>query len=342
MTLTPIENLEESLRALGKRANFSFSRKQAVRDRVFRMIGQVELADAIIEGKQKASVLVSLRVLKRALLPDKISFSMPVTVAMMMLVFVSSIVTGALAQGANPADALFPVKKVLERIELAFISNPVSKAKVTLNIADDRIRHLGYSVNNEATLVKVLQESQLALVNAKSALQKISAQPAGDSESDLVNKLTALLNDQKEILNSIDKKDTSADVKKVVVAIRETLDAGDAAQLVKDSAKEDTNSGLDNSVAVKPTNVIKPETIAPLLQGRQTITGRLITSGGQPAIYSNGRIYLIKYLTINIDLSQYIGTDFVVITGDIVGNEITAYQIAINGKVVVEQLPLKS
>ncbi|MBU1082972.1 hypothetical protein KKE14_00830 [Patescibacteria group bacterium] len=331
MTNHSSEHLEESLRTLGKRADLSFTKKQAIRDKVFRMVGQVELADAIIAGKQKASVLVSLKSLKKALLPDKISFSMPATVAMMMVVFASSVITGALAQGARPTDMLFPVKKVLESIEIAFISNPVSRAKVKLNIADERMRHLESSADSGEALVKVLKESQIALVNAKVALEKVAPTEGSDEPASvLLEKFSALLSDQKAILSSLDKKTESENVKKAVVAIRETLDA-DAAKLIEDNA--DT---LDNSVVVKPTNVTKPEAVAPLLQGRQTITGRLITSSGQPAIYSTGKIYLIKNLVSVSTLSQYIGTDFVIITGDIVGNEINTYQIVVNGKVVVD------
>ncbi|MBU1083120.1 hypothetical protein KKE14_01645 [Patescibacteria group bacterium] len=331
MTNHSSEHLEESLRTLGKRADLSFTKKQAIRDKVFRMVGQVELADAIIAGKQKASVLVSLKSLKKALLPDKISFSMPATVTMMMVVFASSVITGALAQGARPTDILFPVKKVLESIEIAFISNPVSRAKVKLNIADERMRHLESSADSGEALVKVLKESQIALVNAKVALEKVAPTEGSDEPASvLLDKFSALLSDQKAILSSLDKKTESENVKKAVVAIRETLDA-DATKLVKDNA--DT---LDNSVVAKPTNIAKPETATPLLQGRQTITGRLITSSGQPAIYSNGNIYLIKNVTSVSILSQYIGTDFVIIMGDIVGNEINAYQIVVNGKVVID------
>ncbi|MEA1909949.1 MAG: hypothetical protein U9M89_02930, partial [Patescibacteria group bacterium] len=103
MASNEFNKLENHLKALGNKGDLGMPKKQAIRDRVFRSIGQIELADAIAEGENKASdMAVSLNALKKALIPHRLSFSMPVTIAMVMTVFLGSIVTGAVAQNAKP------------------------------------------------------------------------------------------------------------------------------------------------------------------------------------------------------------------------------------------------
>ena len=153
MTSNQFEQLEQTLKTLGSRADLSFAKKQAIRDKVFRAIGQVELADAIVEGDARANALfVSLKSLQKALIPHRLSFSMPVTMIVMLFVFLASVVTGAAAQGAGPSDALFWAKRVLEKVELAFATDPVSRAKVTINIAGERLKYLEVSSRRGADL----------------------------------------------------------------------------------------------------------------------------------------------------------------------------------------------
>jgi len=325
MTDQSFEHLEESLRTLGKGADLSFAKKQAIRDRVFRMVGQVELADAIIEGKQKASVLVSLKSLKKALLPDKISFSMPVTVAMMMLVFASSVITGALAQGARPTDVLFPVKKVLESIELAFISNPVSKAKATLNIADERMRHLESSADSGEALVKVLKESQIALVNARVALEKVTPKGGSNEPANiLVDRFSALLNDQKAILSAIDKKEESEDVKKAVVAIREAL-----------GEKSTNTSGPDTDKISNTISSRVSEEVTIPTSGFMTLNGTIGSYTAQPVILVKDKRYFLVGSTI--DLIPYMGSAGAVVTGYLKDGVITLSKLTISGQLIWEK-----
>ena len=328
MKTDKFNKLEETLQTLGDKGNLSFSKKQSIRDKVFQSIGQVELADAIVQGKQKATIAVSLQYLKKALIPHKLTFSIPVTLAVMILIFASSIMTGALAQNSNPADTLFPIKRILEKIELAFISNPVNKAEFKLNIAGERLKYLETSINQEDSLSKVLTESQIALVDARTALKKIQAtEPETEdnqSVTDLIERFSVLLGDQKILLDNIDQniEDPDEGIKNVMLAIRETLEENE-----EEVNEIDTNTSSSVVVLVPQTKVDTSEPIInqPFEDGLHTFKTRIVTTHGKLAIIVDGMHYVIVSAPIN--LFPYVGFS-VYVTGDISGKEIKIHEIA--------------
>lgn len=337
METNKFNKLEETLQTLGDKADLSFSKKQAIRDKVFQSIGQVELADAIVQGKQKATIAVSLQYLKKALIPQKLTFSIPITIAVMIFVFASSIMAGALAQNSNPADTLFPIKRILEKIELAFISNPVNKAEFSLNIADERLKYLETSINQEDSLSKVLTESQIALVDARTALQKAQAvELEGDDQSviELIERFSQLLGDQKTILNNIEQEVENDEIKQTVIAIRDILNE----ELSEDEIVEDNTT----SIALVPIiNVIQTDTKEvvvepPVLEGYHRIIGRIGTAYSKPAIIVEHRYYQI--VSSPIDLSQYIGWENIELGGEIINNQMIVTRVVVNGIVLADIL----
>ncbi len=345
MKTDQFDNLEDSLRTLSKRADLSLSKKQSIRDKIFRSIGQIELADAIVQGEQKATIAVSLQYLKKALIPQKLTFSIPITLAVVVFVFITSIVTGAVAQNSGPTDTLFPIKKVLERIELAFISNPISKAEVSLNIANERLKYLETSVTQEQSLDKVLKESQIALVSAKKALNRVQNiddnQDNQEDISGLIERFSILLSDQRDILNNIEIEDEAEndEIKQTIIAIRGVLDED-----INQKPEGDGDSVQDNVV---PSVVISMPSIEELpalteqlpLEGYHRLTGRIGTAYGAPAIFVGSEYY--KAISSPIDLNQYIGYENIELGGDISDNQITVYRVVINGIVLANLLPDK-
>ena len=332
METNKLDKLEETLQTLGDKANLSFSKKQAIRDKVFQSIGQVELADAIIQGEQKATIAVSLQYLKKALIPHKLTFSIPVTLAVMIFIFAFSVMTGALAQNSNPTDTLFPIKRILEKIELAFISNPVSKAEFRLDIAGERLKYLETSINQEDSLSKVLTESQIALVDARTALKKIQAIESDDGDdqgvTELVERFSVLLGDQRTLLDNIEQniEDTDEDVRNAVLAIRETLEKNEE-EIDAIVPKADTNTSPSVIVLVPQTKVDTSEPIVnqPFEDGLHTFKTRIVTTNGKLAVIVDGMHYVIVSAPIN--LFPYVGFS-VYVTGDISGKEIKIYEIA--------------
>ncbi|OGB75088.1 hypothetical protein A2810_01775 [candidate division Kazan bacterium RIFCSPHIGHO2_01_FULL_49_10] len=328
MTSNQFEQLENTLKTLGNRADLSFSKKQVIRDKVFQAIGQVELADAIVEGESKAKALfVSIKSLQKALIPHRLSFSMPVTMVTMLIVFLGSLVTGVAAQGAGPSDTLFWAKKVLEKVEIAFATNPISKAKVTIDIATERLKYLEGSVGEEQTLSKVLRESQVALVSAKAALKKAQENNQNTSGvEELVNRFSALLNDQRTLLTNIEQGGAGDEVKKTVVAIREALKEAEK------PVKSDTTTST--SVAAKPVEATVPAE-SPTLSGRLTTTGRFGTSSGQVVLFVGSKFYQI--ISAPTALSQLVGST-VMLTGEFAGDQVNILQLSANG-IVYGNLP---
>jgi len=342
MSSVNFEQLEAQLKTLGENKGIlSTNRKQAIRDRVFQSIGQIELADAIATGETKANLAVSLKHLQKALIPQRLSFSMPATVATVVVVFMASIITGAAAQGSRPGDTLFNVKKVLETLEIAITSNPIKKAELTLNIAGQRVKDLEISVGQEKALHIVLQESQTALVSARATIQK--AKDSGDSAGTaaLLDRFNTLLADQKTILDDIEKTEPSEDVKQTIVAIRDAISAeNQLAEGVGTSEQPDQNTAVIKpttpKAATKPVAVVSsPPALAVNLTGFQTLAGRLGTAGGQTAIFFNGNQYLIIALA-PISLQEYIGSSNVALSGIVKDGYITAYRVVINGNVLAD------
>jgi len=339
MPNSEFQKLENQLKTLGSKSDLSIEKKQAVRDHIFRSIGQIELADAITAGEEKSGLAVSLKHLQQALIPHRLTFSMPATIMTVMVVFLGSIVTGAAAQGAKPGDVLFGMKKVIESIEVAIVSNPVKKAEKTLTIAGERLQYLGSSVGTEVALNTVLQETQTALVTAKASIAKAQEQGDETEVALLLEKFNNLLADQKVLLGDIEKETTDEAVKKTIVAIRDVI--------ASDKAKNDSTitDVTDSTVAVinptTPKTTVKPivEENKPLtldtaLSGRQSLAGRIGTAGGRIALFVGNKYYFI--INSPVSLQLYVGNSNIGVVGDVSYGEISVYQVYADGKLIGE------
>ncbi|MFA5967451.1 MAG: hypothetical protein WC805_02995 [Patescibacteria group bacterium] len=341
MSSVNFEQLEAELRTLGENKGIlTTNKKQAIRDRVFQSIGQVELADAIATGEAKAGLAVSLKHLQQALIPHRLSFSMPVTAAVVMVVFLGSLVTGVAAQSSRPGDVLFAMKKVFQAIEIAAVADPIKKAEVSLNIAGERLQYLEESVGQEEALHIVLKESQSALVSAKETLKK--AQESGDTANAtaLLDKFNSLLADQKVILEDIEKTTPSDDVKQTIVAIRDVIASDKEIESGKLTELSDKNATTTGSIVpkaiTKPNN--QPLTLNIALSGFQTLAGRISTAGGQPTIFFNGNQYVI-IVSSPVSMDQYIGSSNVALSGVVKDGYFTVYRVVINGTVLADIIP---
>ena len=346
MASNEFNQLENWLKTLSNKGNLSLSKKQAIRDQVFRNIGQIELADAIAEGEEKASdLIVSLNSLKKALIPHRLSFSIPVTLAMVMTIFLGSIVTGAVAQNARPGDPTFIIRKALEAVELAVVTNPVKKAEVSLDIANQRIQDLEESYGKEQALNVVLKESKTAIQSARATIKKVTEKGDETSVIALVDKLNSLINDQRLILNDIESETTDEELKKTVIAIRDEIDDDLTDSVTKEIITEENDNTV---VAVAPSVVVKAvpnnkididlsPTLASDLNGFKTLKGRLGTANGKPVLYFEGNQYIvIEDSPINLNL--YIGSTNNSFSGTVINGYMTASRVIINDIVLFDQV----
>lgn len=340
MASVNFEQLEAELRTLSENKGIlGTHKKQIIRDRLFQSIGQIQLADAIATGETKASLAVSLKHLRQAMLPHRLAFSMPATIATVLMVFMGSIITGAAAQSAKPGEVLFNVKKVLETMELAVTSNPTKKAEMSLGIAGQRVKDLEASVGQEEALHTVLLETQSALTSARATIQK--AKDSGDEAgaAALVEKFNTLLADQKTILADIEATSPNDDIKQTIVAIRDVI----ADEVNPTPETGDTTASVANSVSpkttIKPINSNQqPPALATTLEGFKALSGRLGTAGGQPVIYFNGNQYCIIAST-PVDLQAYVGAGNVALTGPVKAGYMAAQRVVVNGTVLADIIP---
>jgi len=338
MKYKSLDQLEKTLHTLGSKGDLSSNQKQAIRDKVFQSIGQLELADAIVQGEQKATVAVSLQHLKKALIPQKLSFSIPTTLAVMVMVFVTSIITGAMAQNSSPTDTLFPIKKVLERIELAFVSNPISKAEISLNIADERLKYLENSSTEEPSLHKVLTESQIAFVEAKAALTKVQeAQTEEEDEggvSNLIERFGKLVDTQKNILNNLEEESASDEIKQTIIAVRNAIEPTKNSWAIINTNNNDNASYKNDSTVASTDSVASWGSDQPANSGAVVLQGEMGSYAAKPVIIVKGNRYFLVGSSVN--LIPYMGMKGAMVFGRLEGDTIILSKILINGKVIWE------
>lgn len=317
------DNLVQDLGTLGRDAVLSLSQRQKIRDRLFKKIGQIDLLDAVQTHTEVRDMVMPLQQLRSIFQPRQTNLSIPATVGVVFSVFLVTFTTSAFAQDAKPGDPLFGVRKAFEAVQVALVSDPAKKAELRIAIADDRLQNL--QTIDGKQLEAVLQESKKAITSAQTTITALKGTDAKTS-TDLINKLKALIDNQKITLTTIAKDGgANEEIKKSVLAIRNELDA----LLPKDVVA--TKTGNDATTVATDT-----ETSGPV--GPSQYYGTLTTSYGQLAININGKIYLIIGPTM--DLTNSIGSS-VQVYGQVVGKSITTYQLYINNKLIWENTPDK-
>ncbi|AKM84903.1 MAG: hypothetical protein VE98_C0001G0449 [candidate division Kazan bacterium GW2011_GWA1_50_15] len=300
MARSQFSQLEQDLTILGKDAVLSLTQRQKIRDRLFKQIGQLDLIDAMQTKTEAVGLVMPVNKLASIFRPQKIMLGLPATVGLIATVFVATFTTGAIARDADPGQPLFVVRKAFETIELALTRDPARRAEVQLTIADERLQAI--SGADQTKLDAVVKESQKALESAKnavSALQKTDT--ASTSSVDLVAKLKSLVDAQKTILSTIVKENIGKeDVRKSVAAIRQELD---------DLLPSDEAAGPNNS-----------------------FSGVLTTAYGQPAINTNGTVY--RLLGVDVDISAYVGLVNANVIGELGEEGIVVQKITIDSKLI--------
>ncbi|MFA5010250.1 MAG: DUF5667 domain-containing protein [Patescibacteria group bacterium] len=306
------DNLIQEISILGKDAKLSLTQRQAIRDRLFKKIGQTTLIDAVQTQTEVEDLVMPLPSLRRLFTPRRVVLSIPATAGMVAAVFVATFATGAMAQTAQPGDPLFGVKKVFETVQVALATNPSARAAVKLAIVNDRLRALE---NADTTQVAViLAESQKALTSAQTTLSTLPA------DKDLNTKLKTLIESQKTVLATLAKGDVSTDdTKKTLLAMRDQLD--------KIIAPVGTVTPITDTE--KPAVVDTTPT-----QGFVTLYGSIGSYSAKPTLMVGDKRYYLVGATIN--LISYMGFERAAVSGVLNGDTITLSKLTINGQTIWE------
>lgn len=318
MAKSQFTQLEEDLSTLGKSAVLSLSQRQKIRDQLFKKMGQVNLIDAVQTHTEVEDLVMPLSTLQRLFAPKRIAFGIPATAGMVLAVFVVTFATGAFAQSAKPGDPLFGIRKALETVQIVLTTDPANRATLKMNIVNSRIKAL--ETADSETLSVALSESKKALASAQASLSSLP------NDKDLNARLKTVIESQKATLSAIAKGNISNDeVKKTVLAMRNELD-----KLITPTTDKpaETTSAV---AATKPTIVDDAN--------RTNFYGGLTTSYGAPALFENGKAYVLA--GVSIDLLPYVGSQSVAITGRLDGKTLTVTKITINNKLIWENTPDK-
>ncbi|MDD5605934.1 MAG: DUF5667 domain-containing protein [Patescibacteria group bacterium] len=281
MSKQPFDQLEQTLSILGKDAYMSSVQKQAIRDKVFKKIGQLDLIDSMQTKTESMDLIMPLKKLQDIFRPRRVMLSLPATLGLVATVFIATFTTGAIARTAEPGDPLFGVRKALETVQVALVSDPAQKAALKLSIANERVQ--GLENVDPAKLEAVLNESKKALASAQTSVAALK-DADGAASIELLNKLKELVTNQQSIVSTIIKENVdNEEIKKSVVAVRDELDK------------------------ILPEDIRKPAEEEPAEPVAQTIFyGSIVTAYGQPALNSGGVIYLLRGAEA-IDINKYIG-----------------------------------
>jgi len=289
------------------------TQRQAIRDRLFKKIGQSTLLDAVQTQTEVNDLVMPLNQIQRLFSPKRIVFSLPATISVVASIFVATFATGAMAQSARPGDPLYGVRNAFENVRVAMISDPSEKAALQLSIVNDRIRAL--ETADGSKVQTILNESKKALASAQATISTITGEKAGD----LNTKLKTLIESQKTALTTIAKDNVSNDeVKKTVLAMRDQLD--------KLITPTDTKPVVDTTpaVAVAPTS------------GFVTFTGSIGSYTAKPVLSVGEKRYYLVGAT-NINLISYMGSTRAVVSGTLSGDTISLTKLTIAGQLVWEQ-----
>ncbi len=305
-------NLIKELSVLGKDASLSISQRQKVRDQLFKKMGQANLIDAVATQTEVEDLVMPLQQIKSIFSPKRIVFGIPATSGMVAAVFIVTFATGAFAQSAKPGDLLFGVRKALEAVQIAFVSDPIQKAEIQLAIVNDRLMAL--ESTDKARISVILAESQKALTNAQGTLSGLS------TDRDLNNKLKTLIESQKGVLSTLAKGNLSTTATRdTLLAMRSQLD-----QLI--NPKSSNNDVIVSIPAADDIN-------------QTEFLGGLTTSYGVPVLAYQGKIY--KLIGVAVDLTSYVGSTDVQVFGSLNGDTITVHRVYIHNRLIWENTPDK-
>ncbi|MDP3993803.1 MAG: DUF5667 domain-containing protein [Candidatus Doudnabacteria bacterium] len=201
-------------------------------------------------------------------------------VAMLIVILALTIVGGAAraSKGSLPGQTLYPVKRAVEKVEVAFTTSDEGKVKILSNHAKRRLAEVVTLVQeNKSTKVvaETLEDLQLA------TKQVITAASASKPELLLLDDARVLVEEQEKVLNSfgdqIDQEVKQA-VAETIVVSRESLDAANS-------------GGEGTSVEGISASPVSPTSTSPTASGKANSRDGIIQSpiqlhdvSGTPAV----------------------------------------------------------
>lgn len=140
-----------------------------------------------------------------AILPRMLRISSGILGTLLIVVSLT-LATAAAALQSNPGDAIYPLKRVVEKMELKLATDQAQQANLQIKFADNRLDELQQVLEKRQAGKLSDQEAQRILVSAVQDLKNSTAAATTASNSQpkvaILTKLIALSNKQSEVLKS--------------------------------------------------------------------------------------------------------------------------------------------
>jgi hypothetical protein len=265
-----------------------------------------------------------------ALLPSVIKFA-GVAIGSLLIVVSLGIGTSVAALNSMPGQPMYPLKKVVENIELKLTRDPAARANLQIQFANTRLDELSAVIEKNLSGEISNDQAQQIVSETVSDLQKTAAAVLNSSTKEstptskqvsTLNKLVSLSNKQAEVLKPLLSAANISSDGQVKIAVEQALQAS---QISKEEAiKNIENAGL--KVEDQPFNITEDTTNKISADGKITsLTSDSITIGTAKFLMTKDTEYVnIKSADLKVDLA-------VKITGEVKSDKKT-YALTITAK----------
>lgn len=216
----------------------------------------------------------------KTFLPNQRGFAPAVVLLILAAVGISGVGTVAASNASNPGDVLFGLDKAVEELQVTFTPSDEEKAKIRLEIAEERLGELQTLENTNQPVTPAITETQQALNNATVAVNNIEIKfkenkiklRSTDLQA-LLTELQALLTTHQGLIRKVEIKIEDGEVRAKIKLFEQ--EATESAELIDDDLDDLEDDGLLNASIARMLEVELKGTLANSGAGFQ------ITHGGK-------------------------------------------------------------
>lgn len=185
-------------------------------------------------------------------LPNQQGFAPAILLIILAAVGVTGVGTVAASNASNPGDVLFGLDKAAEELRVTFFPGDEAKAKIRLEIAEERLEELQALENNNQPVTPAVVETQQALNNATVAVNNVEVKfkenkiklRSTDLQS-LLTELQALLATHQGLIRRVEIKIEDGEVRAKIKLFEQ--EATESAELIDDDLDDLEDDGLLNA-----------------------------------------------------------------------------------------------
>lgn len=220
-------------------------------------------------------------------LPNQRGFAPAVLLVILAAIGVTGVGTVSASNASNPGDVLFGLDKAAEELRVAFSPGDEAKAKIRLEIAEERLEELQTLENVNQPVTPAVVETHQALNNATVAVNNVEVKfkenkiklRSTDLQA-LLTELQALLATHQGLIRRVEIKIEDGEVRAKIKLFEQ--EATESAELIDDDLDDLEDDGLLNASFARMLEVELKGVLA------NTGAGFQITHGGKTYTLTTG------------------------------------------------------